>query len=790
PCILSSQTTRVHGQVFSKEDGSTLPGVQVIISKNQGTISNAEGRFEVEADSLPITLQFRMLGYETTYVEVEQAGIPVTVRMQESVQMLQQVVVSAGRFEQDLAEVTVSMEVLRPDLVRDRNITALDDALRESPGMIIVDGEPQIRSGSGYSFGAGSRVQVLLDHIPQLSGDIGRPTWSNIPMEAVDQVEVIKGAASVLYGSAALSGIVHVRSLYPGSDPETRINYYAGAYALPPDASNRYWENNNLIIGQQVTHAQQLGSNDLVFSIDLLDDDGHLGPRVDSTGTIEPKRSPADASHFAAERRARGFIKYRHRDQQIEGLVYGVNLLGQKRASVATLLWDNIDTGLYSAFAGSATETRQTVFNINPFIEYRHPKGHAATWRGNWSSLDNANDNDQDNFSDTYFSEFQFQLDGTAWGAEGLRTTLGLAQTWSESDSEIFNNGGLDPFHSSQNTGLYLQSDYALGERIHLSGGVRWERFEIDGETDSRPVFRAGVNYQAGRATYFRASYGQGYRFPTIGERYITTAVGVLNIYPNPGLEAETSSNLEVGVKQGFAFGAFKGFADVAFFRQEFENYIEFTFGQWADSSSLDNLLGLGFTSLNTGSAEVSGAELSIGAEGELSKKNTLRLLMGYTYTLPITTSPDLIYARSETQGIPIEAFREVSYRSTSSDPENEILKYRMQHLIRLNADLESGRSSIGFGVRYNSFMENIDGIFEELDDGESLGGLLPSGVSRWRDERDKGDVVFDLRMGYQFLDEHRFSVVIDNLLNREYAIRPLALESPRRVVLRMSLVF
>ena len=41
----------------------------------------------------------------------------------------------------------------------------------------MVDGEPQIRSGSGFSYGAGSRVMVMVDDLPVLSGDAGRPTW-------------------------------------------------------------------------------------------------------------------------------------------------------------------------------------------------------------------------------------------------------------------------------------------------------------------------------------------------------------------------------------------------------------------------------------------------------------------------------------------------------------------------------------------------------------------------------------------------------------------------------------
>lgn len=761
-----------------------MPGVQVVTEENLGTSSDVDGHYSLKLPAGEHSISFHMVGFQKMTEQVTlDADQHMNISLHAQAQLLDQVVISASRFEQNVAEVTVSMEVIGPQLIADRNITALDDALRETPGLIIVDEEPQIRSGSGYSFGAGSRVQVLLDGIPQLSGDVGRPAWANIPMESVDQIEVIKGASSVLYGSSALSGVVHVRSRYPGVQPETKIEAYGGGYAAPDKNSNNYWGGGNLIQGRTVMHSQQIGNSDLVVSLDLLSDDGHLGQMTDSLGVPIPVRGADDPGYFDAERRARGWIKFRHRNQKVPGLVYGLNLNGQKNASVATLLWDNTETGLFNALEGSATVTHQTISNVNPFIEYRSKAGHSVLYRGNWNSLDNANNNDQDNFSDSYFNEVQFQVNGDSAGIPGLNATIGLTYIFSESESQLFNNGGLEPKHESSNKGAYIQLDQEVHDRLHASMGLRWEEFIVDGESASQPVFRAGLNYRVGKASYFRASYGQGFRFPTIGERYISTAVGSLNIYPNPGLQAETSSNVEFGVKQGMAIGEFKGYMDIAFFQQEFKDFIEFTFGQWADSVTNDNFLGLGFTSLNTGRATVRGAELSIAATGKISKKSSLSILAGYTYTLPQTENPDYDYS-------PQRSDFEMDYRRSSSDPSNNILKYRMQHLARINLDLRSGRINLGFGMRYNSFMQNIDDIFEELDEGETLGGILPTGVTQWRKEKNKGDLVLDMRAGYDFYKEHRISVVVDNLLNREYAIRPLALESTRRILLRLSLSF
>ena len=103
------------------------------------------------------------------------------------------VVVSAGRFEQDASEVTVSLEVLQPALVENKATTTLETAIEQTPGVSLVDGEPQIRSGSGFSYGAGSRVMVLVDDLPVLSGDAGRPTWGFFPSRTWNKSKSSKG---------------------------------------------------------------------------------------------------------------------------------------------------------------------------------------------------------------------------------------------------------------------------------------------------------------------------------------------------------------------------------------------------------------------------------------------------------------------------------------------------------------------------------------------------------------------------------------------------------------------
>ena len=116
---------------------------------------------------------------------------------------------------------------------------------------------------------------------------------------------------------------------------------------------------------------------------------------------------------------------------------------------------------------------------------------------------------------------------------------------------------------------------------FHIWSGQA-EYFAINDDSEGKPVFRAGANYQVAEETYLRSSFGQGFRFPTIAEKYIRTGLGDLQVYPNQNLNPESSTSIEIAVKQGIKLGGFLGYLDVAVFQQKYTDFIEFTFGVFA----------------------------------------------------------------------------------------------------------------------------------------------------------------------------------------------------------------
>jgi hypothetical protein len=353
----TAQTTLLKGVVRDSLSNEPLFGASVIHAPGKGVATDLSGAYSLPLPFGEYTITFSCVGYTavTRRVVLSEANSwSLDVRMRPSTTQLEMVVVSAGRFEQRVGEVTQSLSVIRPDLLRNKNSVSLNEALDQVPGVVIIDEEPQIRAGSGFSYGAGSRVQVLVDDIPILSGDIGRPNWSFLPIENLEQVEVIKGASSVLYGSAALSGVINVRTAFPRETPSTKATVFSGFYDAPANARARWWGDNNPVFsGANFSHARRFGKFDLVLGGNAFADNGFIGPEPLPADTIAA--DPLRTGPGGYENRIRFNVGTRWRNGKVKGLSYGINANAMKSRSTSVFIWNDITDGLYRPKPGTVT---------------------------------------------------------------------------------------------------------------------------------------------------------------------------------------------------------------------------------------------------------------------------------------------------------------------------------------------------------------------------------------------------------------------------------------------------
>ncbi|HIA12068.1 MAG TPA: TonB-dependent receptor [Flavobacteriales bacterium] len=793
-----AQDATIEGTVTGAENGEPLIGANIIIDDTTGTASDIDGKFTITVRPGLHKILCKFLGCEafTKVIEIKEGEkFSLNMALKEEMAELGTVVISAGKFEQKIEDVTVSMQVINPQLVEDKATTNMETAINQTPGVQIIDSEPQIRSGSGYSFGAGSRVMIMVDDLPVLSGDAGRPSWNFLPVENLEQIEIIKGAASVLYGSAALNGIINIRTAYPKDKPETKINIMAGIYDNPSRKYAIYWGDANPIYsGVNFFHSRKIKNLDFVIGGNVFADQGHVGPapEIGDTNLINLGGTTYQRQQNIGEfeNRIRLNMNLRYRPPKYKGLNYGINFNGMYARSAGALLMLNTDTGMYRSYPGAITRTLKSVFNIDPFLNYYGKKGVRHSLRTRLYYVNNDNNNNQANESTMWYGEYQFQKKFEK--IKDFTATTGVMNTYSTSRSQLYkrieynisdagDTLGTDTTNMSSgvNTAIYLQLDKKFWERLTLSGGARWESFAVNKvDRDAAAVFRAGLSARVLKATYIRASFGQGFRAPTIAEKYVQTSVGPMKIFPNPNIKSEKSWNAEFGVRQVVKIKKFYADIDVAVFQQEITNSIEFTFGRWGNTCNgcFDDL---GFKSINVGKARIRGLDASITGNGSIGDVS-LTVMGGYTYTMPVALTPDdtILYQEN---GAP------VTYKNSSTDTTDNILKYRYQHLGKGDINVGYKKFAVGLSFRYNSFMKNVDLIFEVLDEIK----VLPTGIKQYREDKNQeGDYVFDFRISYKMTETTKVAFIINNLLNREYMIRPLQIESPRTFGMQFTIKF
>jgi outer membrane receptor protein involved in Fe transport len=762
--VIGAQNATLQGRITDATSKEPLAGVTVRIGTT-GAISSLDGDYKVSVPAGAYTLRLLYTGYADVSRDIRlSAGetLQLNIEMGSSDNLLEQTTVTAGKFEKPLGEVTVSLDILKPRLIESVNTTSIDEVLVKVPGVTILDGQAVIRGGAGYSYGAGTRVLLLLDDIPVLQPDAGFPNWDDLPVENINQIEVLKGAASALYGSSAMNGIINLRTTFAKDQPETQVAVFGKMWGAPSDPARKWWGNDSTWTpfesGISLIHRRKIGKLDVVASGYSLIRDSYSKETYSRYVRFSPN------------------LRYRVNDR----LTLGLNMNFNWGRSSSFFIWENDSTGAYLPGLNSVNRSLGRLrFNVDPTLQYFDRAGNRHKILSRMLYVNNNNTGGQSNFSRMLYGEYQFQRQMGQWVA-----TAGVVGITTYVDAELYGNST----YSSANGAAYLQFDWKPLPRLNLSGGVRYEynalensqlvfapgsRFDtIAAATvrESKPVFRFGANYQIGRATYLRSSWGQAYRYPTVAEKFISTNFGGANsVVPNPDLVSETGWSAEVGIKQGFKLGKWQGYLDVAAFQQEYNNMMEFVFSRVVFNNGA---LGAEFQSQNQGDTRIRGLEISLLGQGNIGK-GQLYLLGGYTYLQPRYQVFNRDAGFDPKVG-PLTRFW------GSSDTTQNILKYRFRHQFKVDVEYVISGLGIGASLQHFSHMEAIDGVFEVF---------LP-GIKSFRTDNNSGFNIVDFRASYQISKVMKVSAIAANALNAVYALRPAQLEAPRSYTVRLDWKF
>lgn len=768
--VLHAQHFKVTLLVKDSVQQEPLTGVTVRYNQT-GTRTNLNGRAEIKLTEGQHTLALSYTGYQDYNLNLNgKSGEQQTktVLLSPKTTELNVTTVSGSRFEKRISEEIVSIEVLRPNLIQSRADNQMDDALQRVPGVDVVENQVNIRGGSGWSYGAGSRVLVMVDDMPMLTGDAADAKWDFLPIENCEQIEILKGAASCLYGSSALNGVINFRTGYAKSKPKTKVMLFNGLYGNPRDKDWIWWDKQQPgFQGGYFSHAQKIGALDVVLGSAWYSEDSYL------QGDLN--------------RRLRGNFNLRYRSKKVSGLTVGLNGNLQHNKSQTFFFWqpDSVQGDKFLQPFGGLDITTTTINknrgmrgNLDPYISYYSRNGSKHTLRTRWfRSKNDIVEKSQSALSDTYYGEYQFQhvISKKGSALDQLNVVAGMVGSYSDVTGLLYGA------HTIFNAAPYLQLEKKF-KKLWTNVGVRYEINAVDTyRVERRPVFRTGINYELTPYSFLRASFGQGYRYPSIAERFVETSFGASRVFKNPDLRSETGWSTEIGLKTAYKVKNWLGFIDIAAFWMEYQDMMEFNFGLFVpkDSQLTPNNFAnfIGFKSINVGRSRINGIDLSVMGEGKITSVIKGRFIAGYTLMNPILLKPDSFILRN-------------------ISGETNTLKYRYRHSVKFDVEGSYKKWIWGNTVTYNSFMQNIDEAFEATKPTQNgLGGALfqlgtdlPRTIHTFRQKYNKGTLLWDTRLAYQFNPQIKLAFVVKNVLNTIYTERPALIGPLRNFTLQLAI--
>ena len=477
----------------------------------------------------PAVLRFARLGYHATQDTVavpagDSVRLDVTLRSNRFA--LEPVIVTAAKRSQLLDQSATSVALVSDsDLVR-RAVSTVDEAVDKAPGVLFLNGQVNIRGSSGFVEGLGSRVLLLVDGVPANEADRGGIDWDMLPLDEVQRVEVVKGAGSSLYGSAAFGGVVNLLTRDVPVGFHGRVRTTAGAYADPPDAAWRFRDYVGGLGGLDVTGSY--GSEAIRGRVTLggRHSDGYReqdkSDQWEGAGKAEWQPAPGTrltASGSWTSHQYQVSPPWCERGQcDDRGLAFQPFMIGTN------------DRGAY---------TRSDKGYVATTLERTSSAGFAWQARASWVRT-HFTDSKPDDWG--VANRYGTELRGTLRpGGDSDRVlTIGVEAARADVTSDIF--GG----HAQHELSAYGEGEQRIGA-VRLSAGARVDEIgPVGGTVGGHASPRVGVVWPTRFGTW-RGSVGHGFRTPSLAERFVSTVAFGIRVVPDSTLVPETAWAFELG---------------------------------------------------------------------------------------------------------------------------------------------------------------------------------------------------------------------------------------------------
>lgn len=546
-------------------------------------------------------------------------------------QDLEEVVVTATKTKQAVSEAPASVDVVKGEDIREKNLQFADQALNSLPG-VYSERRGGI-AGIADSFAPlhlrgmpnASQSLVLLDGQPMNNYE-GNIHWWAIPVQNIDRVEVVRGPFSSLYGSGAMGGVVNIITKPVVSPLEVTYGYGSFKSQL-------------LSAG----HAWSIG--DFTYSIsaralEMEDPDQTSTTGRAGAGTIELPTADGGVTYLQGYTRqkttsdALSFgltwdmtpdssldLKYTHANLKFDP--EEMQTFGGDRLS--TSYREHATNTYIAAYRNAELENVEILFNAGLTHNYKD----IFIWNNDSNPSTRPNSHYSAGLQSNLTLGSHVLSLGTDW-KQGRVSSVDESTLPTPDDDQVTKG-------SLRTIGLFVQDQWGITEKVTLYTGARYDYWraydaatnssalgypvEVSNNSESHVSPKVSLVYRPDSLTSIRASAGEAFRGPTLWEAFKYSRGRRGTSLPNPNLEPETIRSYEAGISRNlFTYFDF-GFT---YFVNHFDDMI-----YSVDTPDLDGDGDEDYLFENVGKAKSRGYEATIGFKAS----EDLRLFFNYTKT-------------------------------------------------------------------------------------------------------------------------------------------------------------
>lgn len=514
--------------VVLDENGEPLPGASVrVVGTTIGAGTNTNGEFILLLrESGAQTLHVSFTGYIPQKMKVEGTDTKaVSIKMHPAVNELNEIVVTGSRIEKPLKDIPVITRVISNEAIRQVNAPDLSTLLQYAlPGLQI--GYDSMSQNSQITYqGVGGAYLVFLVDGERVSGEGAdhNVDFTRFNVDDIERIEVVRGAASTLYDSNALGGVINIIT-------KSANRPFSG------NLSARYAGNNG------ENYSFSAGAKQSRFSTFTT-----LGYRHRSTYTVTDKEGQTttttnpDGSTNVTQDNAYGTTMYGYRIWDASQK-FGYAITDKLSAEVKGTYYHNkrdIRQGkkyrdVYEDF--TVNGKLKYVFNVNhqldaSYVFDKYDKDKVWFTLPATTDYSNLNQTGRINYSGNIGNHTLSA--GTEWQREYLKHYM------------LKDSGDVSRIHGA----IYLQEDWKMTDNLNLIVGLRGD---YEQKYDFHITPKVSAMYRPCEFFTLRAGYSQGYRSPSLKELYQAYDMGGLGmfmLYGNENLKPEHSHQYTVSAE-------------------------------------------------------------------------------------------------------------------------------------------------------------------------------------------------------------------------------------------------